>query len=134
MYFCFLLVLWENGPGCGHFESFGKEGRSTVNRGTGGRKHLSHAAPSPLFQKCSVHCKSQHGTHRGTEARSQPEGGVLQVCLSHVPVRGSTRWRTGEGEKTEHYKRQALFFFFFSTIQDVFQMTRDSCGHLVESP
>lgn len=43
--------------------------------GPGGRK--SHAVSSPLFEKGSVHGEAQHGTHCGTYARSQPEGGVL---------------------------------------------------------
>lgn len=40
---------------------------------------------SPLFEQRSVHGEAQHGEHRGADARPQPEGGVLQVGLSHVP-------------------------------------------------
>lgn len=59
----------------------------------GGWREASGALPSPLFEKRSVHSEAQHGAHGGTEAGSQPEGGVLQVRLGHVPVTDRRRWR-----------------------------------------
>lgn len=59
----------------------------------GGWRGASGALPSPLFEKRSVHSEAQHGAHGGTEAGSQPEGGVLQVRLGHVPVTDRRRWR-----------------------------------------
>lgn len=56
----------------------GREGRRRSSLG---------AVPSPLLEERSVHGEAQHGTHGGAEARPQPEGGVLQVGLSHVPAR-----------------------------------------------
>lgn len=70
--------------------------------GGGGGSSCLHAARSPLLEKCSVHGEAQHGEHRGADAGSQPEGGVLQVRLSHVSKRGETeevRWWGGEAER-----------------------------------
>lgn len=45
---------------------------------------------SPLFEKRFVHGEAQHGEHGGPHAGPQPERGVLQVCLRHVPGENST--------------------------------------------
>lgn len=73
------------------FKSFRREEKRR------GGSNCLHAARSPLLDKCSVHSKAQHGEHRGADAGSQPEGGVLQVRLSHVPERGEQKQRGGEG-------------------------------------
>lgn len=45
--------------------------------------------PSPLLEENSVHGEAQDGADGGAEARPQPEGGVLEVGLGHVPAGGS---------------------------------------------
>lgn len=63
--------------------------------GRGGRKQRSGAVRSPLFEQRSVHGEAQHGEHRRPDARSQPEGGVLQVGLSHVPEGAGPETQSG---------------------------------------
>lgn len=43
-----------------------------------------NAEGSPRFEQHSVHGESQHCKHRGSNARSQPEGRALQVRLANV--------------------------------------------------
>lgn len=57
---------------------------------TGGGSSLACVRlPSPLLEENSVHGEAQDGADGGAEARPQPEGGVLEVGLGHVPVGGS---------------------------------------------
>lgn len=46
-----------------------------------------NAEGSPRFEQHSVHGESQHCKHRGSNARSQPEGRALQVRLANVSVK-----------------------------------------------
>ena len=97
----------------------GKEGKGQSQRRDRGNEWPAHAVTSPLLEKRSVHSEAQHGAHRGTEARSQPEGGVLQVRLSHVPERGRTRQRAGEEEKrAEKSAERSSQRNFVSTLWD----------------
>lgn len=83
------------------YKSFRKEkkgGQSHQEREQG-VDELSHAEGSPLFEECSVHGEAQNRTHRGTNARSQPEGGVLQIRLSHVSEEGGAQRQDRASEK-----------------------------------
>lgn len=99
--FCVVQVNWSKGHGEGVNQGFrvfqvGREGK-----GQSQQRELQvgvGSVPSPLFEKCSVHSKAQHGAHGGADACSQPESGVLQVRLSHVPVTDRRRWRARDGK------------------------------------
>lgn len=97
-----------------------KEGAESEPRDqVGGWGLTSHAVWSPLLEKCSVHGKAQHGEHCGTDACSQPEGWVLQVCLSHVPLKmkqgtdTDSRWRGSERKEGAVYIKKLLCRIFY---------------------
>lgn len=69
------------------------------------RRSSLGAVPSPLLEERSVHGEAQHGTHGGAEARPQPEGGVLQVGLCHVPG-GNMKQSVGEWERKANSQKE----------------------------
>lgn len=91
------------------------QGGGIFDRGSGGQSSrlMLSVVGSSLLEKRSVHGEAQHGEHCGADAGPQPEGGVLQVCLSHVPVtRGREREKEGFGEaKTERDTKPPQFLF-----------------------
>lgn len=72
---------------------------------TMGVRRVGPGGESPWFEQHSVHGEAEHREHRGPDARPQPEGRVLQVCLAYMSVNREERRKYRNMETLEQPKR-----------------------------